>query len=78
LERQDSPPRIIEASYTLVVETYERAPKRASLLHKNIRKFEMTSDTLASSCPPHGAIKLERADASPDTVPSSEERHGTL
>jgi uncharacterized OsmC-like protein len=77
LERQDSPPRIIAARYALVVETDE-PPGRASLLHRNIRKFGTISNTLALSCPLHGALTLVRTDGSQIIVEPPEEPNGPL
>jgi uncharacterized OsmC-like protein len=59
LEREDSPPRIVRASYRLVVETDEPA-SRCSLLHNNIRKFGTISNTLALACELEGSMRALR------------------
>jgi uncharacterized OsmC-like protein len=59
LERQDSPPRIVRASYRLVVDTDEPAA-RCRLLHKNITRFGTISNTLALACALSGAMEARR------------------
>lgn len=74
LERRDSPPRIVRATYTLDVNTDEAA-KRCRLLHKNIRKFGTISNTLALACELSGAMRAHRSngdiDATDDTSSGS-------
>lgn len=57
--RQDSPPRMTEITYELIIETSE-TDHRLELLHKNIRKYGTVSNTIAKACLLSGCIK--RAD----------------
>ena len=50
--RQDSPPKMVEIRYELVVDTDE-SDQRLDLLHKNVRKYGTISNTVAD------ALKLE-------------------
>ncbi len=61
LERQDRPPQIIRATYTLEVHS-EIPTQKAQLLHKNIRKFGTITNTLARSCELEGEVWLVRPD----------------
>ncbi len=74
LERQDSPPRIVRASYRLVIHTDEPAA-RCRLLHKNITKFGTISNTLAPACALSGSMHARRSSgdiAEIDSTPPDE------
>lgn len=73
LERQDSPPRIVEARYSLHLHT-EESVSRCQLMHKNIRKFGTISNTLALACPVRGEMFAERVDGSTEAVETAEEK----
>lgn len=53
--RQDSPPRFVEVSYSLVLTTTESA-RRLQLVHQNLRKFGTVYNTLAAVCDVHGEV----------------------
>ena len=55
VEREEPPPRIVRARYTLRVETDEPA-HRVALLHRNIRQFGTITNTLAAACDVQGEI----------------------
>jgi uncharacterized OsmC-like protein len=55
VEREEPPPRIVRARYTLRVETDESA-HRVALLHRNIRQFGTITNTLAAACDVQGEI----------------------
>jgi uncharacterized OsmC-like protein len=55
VEREEPPPRIVRARYTLRVETDEPA-RRVALLHRNIRQFGTITNTLAAACDVQGEI----------------------
>ncbi len=63
LERRDSPPAIIRASYVLVVHT-EEPPGRCELLHKNIRTYGTITNTMAEACELEGVLRAIRDDGS--------------
>lgn len=63
LERRDSPPAIVRASYVLEVQTDEPAP-RCELLHKNVRKYGTITNTLDAACELTGTLRAVRADGS--------------
>ena len=67
LERQDSPPRIIRADYTLDITTDEPAP-RCELLLKNIGKFGTISNTLALACELSGSMRARRINGDVEEV----------
>ena len=69
VEREDPPPRIVRARYTLRVETDEPEP-RLELLHRNIRKFGTVTNTLAAATDLHGEIIAVRAPDGPSTEPA--------
>lgn len=53
--RQDSPPRFVEVTYSLVLSTAE-SPRRLALVHQNLRKFGTVYNTLAAVCDVHGEV----------------------
>jgi len=55
VERDEPPPRIVRARYTLRVETDEPV-RRVELLHRNIRQFGTITNTLAAACDLQGEI----------------------
>jgi uncharacterized OsmC-like protein len=55
VEREEPPPRIVRARYTLRVETDE-PDRRIELLHRNIRTFGTITNTLALACDLQGEI----------------------
>ena len=54
--RQDSPPKIAEIGYELIVDTDED-DRRLDLLHKNVRKYGTVSNTLAGATRFEGVIR---------------------
>jgi uncharacterized OsmC-like protein len=60
VEREEPPPRIVRARYTLRVETDE-PEARLELLHRNIRKFGTITNTLAAATDLQGEIVAVRA-----------------
>jgi uncharacterized OsmC-like protein len=60
VEREEPPPRIVRARYTLRVETDE-PDRRVELLHRNIRTFGTITNTLARACDLQGEIVAIRA-----------------
>ena len=58
LERQEPPPRIIRARYTLRITTNE-PDHRVQLLHRNILRFGTITNTLAAACELEGTILAE-------------------
>jgi hypothetical protein len=69
VEREDPPPRIACARYTLQVETDESAA-RLDLLHRNIRTFGTITNTLAAAADLQGEIVAVRAPHSASTDPT--------
>ena len=67
LERQDRPPRIVRASYRLVVDTDELAP-RCELFHKNIMKYGTISNTLALACEISGSMRARRTNGDTEEI----------
>lgn len=61
VEREEPPPRIVRASYTLRVET-EEPERRVDLLHRNIRTFGTITNTLARACDLEGDIVAVRSE----------------
>ena len=59
-EREEPPPRIVRATYTLRVETDE-PDARVALLHRNILKFGTITNTLAAAADLRGEIVAVRA-----------------
>ena len=53
--RQDSPPRIVEVTYELIVDTDESA-QRLELLHTNVRKYGTIFNTVRDAANLHGTI----------------------
>ena len=72
LERQDKPPRIVRASYRLVVDTDEPTA-RCRLLHKNIAKFGTISNTLALACALSGSMQARRPSGDVEDILSPHE-----
>ena len=64
VEREEPPPRIVRARYTLRVETDE-PDRRVALLHRNIRSFGTISNTLALACDLQGEIVAVRPGSGP-------------
>ena len=69
VEREDPPPRIVRARYTLRVETDE-PESRLELLHRNILKLGTITNTLAAATDLHGEIVAVRAPGGPSTEPA--------
>ena len=66
VEREEPPPRIVRARYTLTITTDEPA-HRLDLLHRNILRFGTITNTLAATCELTGSIHAEPlADAGKD------------
>jgi uncharacterized OsmC-like protein len=58
IERQEAPPRIARARYTLRISTSE--PRhRLELLHRNIQRFGTITNTLAAACELDGTIAAD-------------------
>lgn len=53
---QDKPPKMVEISYEIVVDTDE-PDRRLELLHANVRKFGTISNTLAGATKLDGVIR---------------------
>lgn len=68
LKRQDSPPKIVGATYTLTIDTEERED-RAALLHMNILKYGTITNTLAAVADLAGTMRVQRADGSVVEIP---------
>jgi uncharacterized OsmC-like protein len=58
IERQEPPPRIARARYTLRISTSE-PQHRVQLLHRNIQRFGTITNTLAAACRLDGTIAAE-------------------
>ena len=54
--RQDKPPKMVEISYEILVDTDE-PDRRLELLHENVRKFGTISNTLAGAAKLDGVIR---------------------
>ena len=54
--RQDSPPKMVEITYEIIVDTDE-PDHRLDLLHKNIRKYGTISNTVAAATTLVGSIR---------------------
>lgn len=54
--RQDKPPKMVEITYELIVDTDE-SDRRLELLHENVRKFGTISNTVAEATIFEGQIK---------------------
>ncbi len=54
-KRQDRPPKIVEITYELIVDT-EESDHRLALLHQNVRKYGTVSNTIAAATPLVGSI----------------------
>ena len=54
--RQDKPPKMVEITYELIVDTDE-LDRRLELLHENVRKFGTISNTVAEATKLEGRIK---------------------
>lgn len=61
-ERQDSPPKMVNITYELVVDTTE-PDRRLDLLHENVRKYGTIYNTVAGATNLSGTIR--RGDARP-------------
>jgi len=59
VEREEPPPRIVRARYTLRIVTDE-PDQRLELLHRNIVRFGTVTNTLAAACDVSGSIAAER------------------
>jgi uncharacterized OsmC-like protein len=55
-KRQDSPPKMTEIDYEIVVDTDE-SDQRLELLHKNIRKYGTISNTIAAAAKLEGTVR---------------------
>lgn len=55
-ERQDSPPKMVNITYELVVDTPE-PDRRLDLLHENVRKYGTIYNTVASATNLSGTIR---------------------
>ena len=73
LERQDSPPRIVQARYSLHLHTEESAA-RCQLMHRNIRKFGTISNTLALACDLKGEMFAQRSTGETEAVDTAVEQ----
>ncbi len=58
VEREEPPPRIVRARYTLQIETDE-PDHRVELLHRNIIRHGTITNTLAAACELSGTIHVE-------------------
>lgn len=67
VEREEPPPRIVRARYTLRIETDE-PDRRVELLHRNIRMFGTITNTLARACDLQGDILAVRTERGPESV----------
>lgn len=54
--RQDKPPKMVEITYELIVDTDE-SDRRLDLLHENVRKFGTISNTIAAATKLEGTIR---------------------
>ena len=54
--RQDTPPKIAEVSYELIVDTSED-DRRLELLHTNVRKYGTIFNTIAAATPLSGVVR---------------------
>ncbi|HUP31858.1 MAG TPA: OsmC family protein [Gaiellaceae bacterium] len=64
VEREEPPPRIVRARYTLRIVTDE-TEQRVELLHRNIVRFGTVTNTLAAACDVSGTILAERPRSGP-------------
>lgn len=62
IERQEPPPRIVRATYTLRITTDE-PQHRLDLLHRNILRFGTITNTLAAACELEGTIHADPPEA---------------
>ena len=58
--RQDSPPKMVEITYEIVVDTDE-TDQRLELLHKNVRRYGTISNTVAEATRLEGVIRRRPA-----------------
>ena len=58
IDREEPPPRIVRARYTLTIQTDESL-QRLELLHRNILRFGTITNTLAAACELSGTIQAE-------------------
>ena len=64
-KRQDSPPKMVEITYELIVDTQE-PDRRLELLHENVRKYGTISNTVAAATTLTGTIRRAKpASATP-------------
>jgi uncharacterized OsmC-like protein len=61
-ERQDSPPKMVNITYELVVDTPE-SDHRLELLHENVRKYGTIYNTVAGATKLSGTIRRARANS---------------
>ena len=54
-KRQDSPPKLLDISYKIVVDSNE-TDQRLDLLHQNVRKYGTVFNTLAVGTEIHGVL----------------------
>jgi uncharacterized OsmC-like protein len=54
-KREDNPPKLVEITYELIVDT-EESDHRLALLHQNVRKYGTVSNTITSATPLVGSI----------------------
>ena len=59
-ERQDSPPKMVNITYQIVVDTSE-PDRRLDLLHENVRKYGTIYNTIAGATNLSGTIRRLRA-----------------
>ena len=63
-ERQDSPPKMVNITYELVVDTPE-SEHRLELLHENVRKYGTIYNTIAGATNLSGTIRRASAKEQP-------------
>jgi uncharacterized OsmC-like protein len=56
--RQDDPPRFVEITYVMRINTAE-PQRRIDLIHRNLQKFGTVYNTLAAVCAVHGTIEAK-------------------
>lgn len=66
-KRQDSPPKLIDIHYEIVVDTDEE-DRRLELLHHNVRKFGTISNTIAQATDLTGTLRRKTADDVQETT----------
>jgi len=63
-ERQDSPPKMVNITYELIVDTPE-SDHRLELLHENVRKYGTIYNTIAGATNLSGTIRRASANEQP-------------